>query len=109
MDGLDVRQKMKIEAATDGFRIEFPGGGSGAIKISEIHTIDIETFPTMTVDIDFVTLGYLNGEHIEVSDEAEGFKDFCIELSKALLIEPPIHFRFPVESEAGIVRVYERA
>ena len=66
---------MKIQAAPNGFHIEFRGGGSGAINISEIHLIDIETVPTMTVDVDFVTLGYENGECVEISDEAEGFSN----------------------------------
>ncbi len=100
---------MKIRTAANGFQIDFPGGGSGSIKTSEIQSIDIETLPTMTVDVDFVILGYENGEHFEISDDAEGFQDFCTELSNSLLIDPPIHFRFPVESETGQFRVYERA
>jgi hypothetical protein len=99
---------MKIQVAPDRFDIEFPGGGSGSINISEIHTVDIETMPTMSVDVDYITLGYENGEFIEVPDDAEGFKEFCEELSKVLLIQPPIHHRFPVATETGIVRVYER-
>ena len=100
---------MKIQAAPHGFKIEFPSGGSGSINISEIHTIDIETLPTMSVDVDYVTLGYENGKFIEISDDAEGFKDFCEELSKTLMIQPPIHYRFPVSTETGIDRVYERS
>ena len=99
---------MKIRTKPNGFQIEFPGGGSGAVDITEIHSIDIETVPTMTVDVDFVTLGFENGESVEISDDAEGFRDFCTELSSQLLIDPPIHFRFPVSSETGIIRVYER-
>ena len=100
---------MKIRTAPSGFNIEFSGGGSGSISISEIYTIDIETLPTMSVDVDYVTIGYENGEFIEFSDDAEGFMDFCEELSKSLMIEPPIHFRFPVSTETGIQRVYERS
>jgi hypothetical protein len=102
-------EKMKIRTAPSDFNIKFPGGGSGSISVSEIYTIDIETLPTMSVDVDFVTIGYENGEFIEVSDDADGFKDFCEELSKSLMIEPPIHFRLPVSTETGIQRVYERS
>jgi len=52
---------MKIEAAPDGFRPAFPGGGSATIKILEIQTIEIETLPTLTVDVDYVSLRYENG------------------------------------------------
>lgn len=99
----------KIQVAPDGFDIEFPGGGAGSINISEIHTVDLETMPTMSVDVDYVTLGYESGEFIEVPDDAEGFKEFCNELSTKLLIHPPIHHRFPVPAETGIDRVYERS
>lgn len=102
---------MKIQAAPHGFNIEFPAGGSVSINTSEIHTIDIETMPTMptmSVDVDYVTLGYENGESIEISDDTEGFQEFCEELSKVLMIQPPIHHRFPVSTETGINRVYER-
>jgi hypothetical protein len=99
---------MKILPAPNGFQIEFPGGGSGTVIIPEIHSIDIESVPTMTVDVDLVTLGYENGECIEIFDNAEGFREFCTELSRQLLIDPPIHFQFPVLSETGISRVYER-
>ena len=99
---------MKIQAAPNGFIIAFSGGGAGTIDISEIHTIDIETLPSMSVDVDYVTLGYENGESIEISDDAEGFQGFCEALSSALLINPPIHFRFPVSTKTGIDRVFER-
>jgi hypothetical protein len=99
---------MKIEAAPDGFRITFPRGGTVTLRIPEINTIDIETMPTMSVDVDYVTLGHENGDFMEISDDAEGFQNFCADLSRALAIDPPIHFRFPVESETGILRVYER-
>jgi len=101
-------EKMKIQTAPNGFDIEFPGGGKGAIKVPEIQTIDIETLPTMTVDVDYVILGYASGDSIEITDDAEGFQEFCVELSTALLIDPPIHFRFPVTEGTGIIRVYER-
>ena len=99
---------MKIQTAPHGFDIDFPGGGSGTIKLSEIQTIDIETLPTMTVDVDYVILGHASGDSIEITDDADGFQDFCGQLSKALSIDPPIQFRFPVGGETGIVRVYER-
>lgn len=78
---------MKIKTAPNEFLIGFSDGGSRIVTISEIYSIDIETVPTMTVDVDFVTLGYENGERVEISDDAEGFRDFCTELSRQFLID----------------------
>ena len=100
---------MKIEVTADGFLMTYPRGGVVTVEFPEIYTIDIETLPTMSVDVDYVTLGHENGEFMQISDDAEGFKDFCAELSRVLSIDPPIQFRFPVENQTGILRVYERA
>lgn len=99
---------MKINTRPNEFSIEFSGGSSGVIKIEDIITIDIENMPTMSIYIDYITLGYKNGEFIEIADNAEGFKELCEVLSSALEIEPPIQFRFPVQAESGIDRIYQR-
>jgi len=87
--------------------IVFPGGGTGQVALSDIATIDLETIPAMTVDVDMVFIGLENGEFLEVSDEAEGFRDACGWLSDALGIHPPISGRFPI-AEGTSQRAYVR-
>ena len=98
---------MKIAAEGDTVSFEFPNGGTGKISLSEIASIDLETVPTMTVDVDFVVIGFENGEFLELSDEAIGFREMSAFLSSNFGIHPVISERFPVP-EGATERVYAK-
>ena len=66
------------------------------MPLSEITSIDLETIPTMTVDVDLVAMGLENGEFLEISDEATGFRETCDWLSEIFGINPAIYGRFPI-------------
>jgi hypothetical protein len=98
---------MKIAAEGDSFSFEFPNGGVRRVSLFEIMSIDLETMPTMTVDFDFVIVGFQNGEFLEFSDDAVGFREISACLSNKLGIRPAISERFPVP-EGARERVYEK-
>ena len=98
---------MKIIPRDQSIEVQFPAGGFGEVALSEIESIDLETMPTMTVDVDFVSIGFENGEFLELSDEAIGFREACVFLSSRLGIHPEIAHRFPIP-DGFRQRVYEK-
>ena len=98
---------MKITIQEDFLSFEFPNGKTGEISLSEIAFIDLETATTMTVDVDFVIIGFENGEFLELSDDAVRVLEMSAYLSNNFSIRPEISHRFPVP-EGTRERVYEQ-
>lgn len=97
---------MKLTIGLNSLEIQFSRGGGGSIELPEIMSIDLQTVPTMTVDVDIVCLNYENGDFVEISDDALGFEAACDHLSTRLRIVPSIREQFPVP-EGNYTRVYE--
>ena len=98
---------MKIIAGTEALTLQFPKGARETIAFSELLSIHLRTLPTLSVDVDVVTLKLPPGLSFEINDADEGFREACDLLSEKFSILPEIYKRFPVP-DGEVVRVYER-
>jgi len=98
---------MTIRVHNDLIAVCFPGGGKAEVRFADIASIDLQTIPTVTVDVDAVSLNHENGDSLEIMDDAEGFSEACDFLSAALKISPGIRSRFPV-ANGMIKRIFTR-
>ncbi|GAA5497506.1 hypothetical protein Rhal01_03702 [Rubritalea halochordaticola] len=73
-----------------------PNKPKAPLKLTNIRSIKLVTFPTMTVDYDAIQLHYEDGSICEINESDDGFQDTANQLSEHYQITPPISLRFPI-------------
>jgi hypothetical protein len=102
------RKSTRILAGPETLTVLFSDGAKAEIALSELVSLHLQTIPSMSMDIDIVSLNRERGDSFEINDSEEGFREACELLSAKFSILPEISKRFPV-ADGEIAKVYERS